>query len=206
MQLQSTRRRILHLLKVQGPLTVSELSRDIGITPMAIRQHLATLEGDTLVHRQTLRRGVGRPSHIFSLTPQAEGLFPKNYDRLAHEILTSLETLDGREKVWAVLRRRMENLYDEMRPRMEGKTLPQRIEELTRIQEQNGAMPEWGQENGHYRFVEHNCSICSIAERYPVVCELEAMLFSRLLNADVRRESRIAEGDSACRFLVENSG
>jgi predicted ArsR family transcriptional regulator len=183
-------------------MTVSDLSGEIGITPMAIRQHLSTLEGDALVHRQTLRRGVGRPSHIFSLTPQAEGLFPKSYDRLAHELLTSLEALDGRDKVWAVFRKRMENLYEENIPRMDGKTLPERIKELTKIQEEMGHMPEWRQENGQYTLVEHNCSICSVAERYPVVCELEARLFSRLLDADIKRHSRIAEGDHTCTFEV----
>jgi len=187
---------------MQGPLTVSDLSGEIGITPMAIRQHLATLEGDALVHRQTLRRGVGRPSHIFSLTPQAEGLFPKSYDRLAHELLTSLEALEGREKVWEVFRKRMDNLYDEIVPRLEGKTLPEKIEELTKVQEEMGHMPEWRRENGHYVLIEHNCSICSVAERFPVVCELEARLFSRLLDADIKRHSRIAEGDIACRFDV----
>lgn len=46
---ESTAERILFLLKTRAPLTASDLARDLGITAMGVRQHLARLEDDGLV-------------------------------------------------------------------------------------------------------------------------------------------------------------
>ena len=53
--------RILFLLKTRAPLTASDLARDLGITAMGVRQHLARLEADGLVAFADERKSVGRP-------------------------------------------------------------------------------------------------------------------------------------------------
>lgn len=65
------RRQILTALKKQGSLSVDDLSRCLGITPMGIRQHLAVLERDNLVMISSVRRGMGRPSYLYRLTELA---------------------------------------------------------------------------------------------------------------------------------------
>ena len=82
-----TRQQILLLLRRKGPMTAGELSDDLGIGSVGVRQHLALLERDGLVQTSGVRRSVGRPSHLYALTAAAEALFPKAYDHLLIDAL-----------------------------------------------------------------------------------------------------------------------
>ena len=86
-----TRVQILQLLRRHGQMTAAELSDALGIGAVGIRQHLALLDRDGLVHTAGVRRGVGRPSHLYGLTGQAEALFPKRYDRLVMDALAFVQ-------------------------------------------------------------------------------------------------------------------
>ena len=59
--------------------TVEELAHTLDLTDNAVRAHLATLERDGLVRQAGLRRGPGKPSYTYDLTPESERLFPKAY-------------------------------------------------------------------------------------------------------------------------------
>src|SRR5689334_9695927 len=92
-----TREQILTLLRRQGQMTAAELSDALGIGAVGVRQHLALLDRDGLVRTAGVRRGVGRPSHLYALTEHAEALFPKRYDRLAMDALASADARGGPE-------------------------------------------------------------------------------------------------------------
>src|SRR5262245_38361596 len=74
----ATRERILGLLR-QGPATVDELARSVGVTPNSIRVQLASLERDRLVRREGLRRRFRKPAYLYELSPEAEVGFSKAY-------------------------------------------------------------------------------------------------------------------------------
>jgi len=90
-----TRAQILQLLRRQGQMTAAELSDALGIGAVGVRQHLALLDRDNLVRTNGVRRGVGRPSHLYMLTERAEALFPKRYDRLALDAIAFVEAQGG---------------------------------------------------------------------------------------------------------------
>ncbi|HYM70676.1 MAG TPA: winged helix-turn-helix transcriptional regulator, partial [bacterium] len=79
----TTRGEILSLIKRHGPLTVQELSRRLEITPMGVRQHLAILERDGQLRSDGVRRGQGRPSRVYSITPEGDKIFPRTYEEVA---------------------------------------------------------------------------------------------------------------------------
>ena len=56
--------RLLHSLKTKGSQTATALARRMGVTPMAIRQHLAALETERLVTFHDERGRVGRPRRV----------------------------------------------------------------------------------------------------------------------------------------------
>ena len=89
---------ILELLRRHGQMTAAELSEALGIGAVGVRQHIALLERDGLVHTTAVRRGVGRPSHLYALTPAAEALFPKRYDRMAMDALAFIEEQGGQRR------------------------------------------------------------------------------------------------------------
>src|SRR5919106_441838 len=59
---QSTRGKVLFLLKKRGPCTVAYLSHQLELTPNAIRQHLSSLERDNLVTQQPVKTGPNKPA------------------------------------------------------------------------------------------------------------------------------------------------
>src|SRR5436305_1563977 len=92
----SSRQEILRLLRRRGGLTAEDLARAVGITAVAVRQHLQVLEAAGLVGSASERRPIGRPRRVYSLTDQADELFPTGYHLLANIILEQLRARDGR--------------------------------------------------------------------------------------------------------------
>ena len=86
-EMQDTRHRILQLLKLQGPLTTDEMSQELKITYMGVRQHLTPAVHDGLIRYHTEQRGVGRPTYVYSLTELGDELFPRTYPPLANNLL-----------------------------------------------------------------------------------------------------------------------
>jgi predicted ArsR family transcriptional regulator len=129
-------------------------------------------------------------------------LFPRNYAGLLNTLLEILQETDGRDKIKELLSARMERLYDSYAPQIDGKSLEERIEQLAKLQESQGYMPEIKAENGSWLFVEHNCPIARIANSYPEACIYELELISRLLQAKVERPECIALGGNSCAYRV----
>ena len=73
-----TRTDVLHLLK-RNESSVDGLSAQLGISATATRQHLSILERDGLVKRTSVKKIIGRPKVMYSLTEKAEEFFPKAY-------------------------------------------------------------------------------------------------------------------------------
>src|SRR5260370_26248295 len=90
-----TREQILALLRRRGHLTAAELSEALGIGPVGVRQHLALIDRGGLVDTAGVGRGVGRPSHLYALTSEAEALFPRRYDLLAMDALSFVQAQRG---------------------------------------------------------------------------------------------------------------
>ncbi|AFC28735.1 transcriptional regulator [Paenibacillus mucilaginosus 3016] len=106
----STRKVIVTMLKTKGPLSAGEMAKQLGITEMAVRRHLHTLERDQLIEAKLVRQAMGRPAHLYSLTEHADDLFPKKYQHLAMDLLEELELTAGADKVDFLFDRRKERL------------------------------------------------------------------------------------------------
>src|SRR5438067_5206082 len=99
----STRGQIITLLR-RSSRTVDELAQALYLTHTAVRAHLAVLERDGLVQQHSERRGSGKPSSVYDLTPAAEYLFPKAYDQLLDQLLDVLQGRMAPEEVETLLR------------------------------------------------------------------------------------------------------
>lgn len=203
MHLSRSQQEIVKLLRRRGAMTVDDLARAMGISSVAVRQHLDVLEAERLLETTTERRPVGRPRRLFQLSDAADDLFPKNYGALAEVILDFLEETDGPERVEEVFRFRRRRREAEMRPLVEGKALRERVEAVSRAQDEAGYMAEWeASEDGSFLLRQHNCSICKIARRFRQACENELQLIEDLTGGDVQREQHIAAGDPVCSYRI----
>jgi predicted ArsR family transcriptional regulator len=201
--LTGSRQEIVRLLRARGGMTVEDLSRAMGISSVAIRQHLEVLAARDLVRAITERRPVGRPCRVYSLTEAADELFPQSYHGLALTILEHLWERDGEEKVEEVLDAHGARVAEQWAPRLAGKSLRERVATVARLQDQNGYQSEWEERpDGSFRLREYQCAICQVARRFPRVCDKERELFTRLLDADVSREEHVIAGDGHCTYVI----
>ncbi|MFO7169134.1 MAG: transcriptional regulator [Chloroflexota bacterium] len=198
-----TRQQILHLLRRRGQMTAAELSDALGIGAVGVRQHLALLERDGLVSTAGVRRGIGRPSHLYALTPAAESLFPKRYDRLALDALAFVAAEGGDEAVDRLFAARREQLREQYAERLAGKSHAEQVAELAELLTEQGYMCECHElPGGEYALVEHNCPVDCAARDYPQACAHELRLYEELLGTEIVREETIAEGGGCCRYRI----
>ena len=206
--MQKTRWNILGVLKLKGSQTVKELSEELRITSMGVRQHLASLERDGLVQYRTESRGRGRSSHVYSLTISGDECFPRGYEHFANELIEIVQELDDSAGIERLFQRRAERREAVYRTRIRGKTVGERVRELAQLRTEEGFMASC--ENlgdGTFRLVETNCAIYRVASKCAEACEAELRLFQRVLDGtDVTRDNHIAGGDRRCAYRVQQRG
>ncbi|WP_232696792.1 helix-turn-helix transcriptional regulator [Brevibacillus daliensis] len=200
----STRDQILHMLKLKGQLSVSDIAQDLGITEMAVRRHLNTLERDNLIQSSLVRQAMGRPTNVYSLSQEADELFPRNYHDFTLDFLQDIADLDGEEKINALFRRRKDRLEENYRPFIQG-DLEERVAALAEIQNQKGYMVEWGKDEvtGDYFLKEFNCPISQVAKQFNQACSCELSLFQQVLDTKVEQSSCIAKGGDKCLYKIK---
>src|SRR5918997_207542 len=84
---ESSDRRLLDLIRREGPLDVAEMGRQLGVTPTAIRNRLTRLVGSGLVERHCLTGGRGRPKFTYQASVEAHKRLGQNYADLAVVLL-----------------------------------------------------------------------------------------------------------------------
>jgi predicted ArsR family transcriptional regulator len=201
--MSATRQEILSLIKRRGPMTVQELSRTLDITPMGVRQHLAILERDGHVQSKGIRRGQGRPSRLYGISPDGDKLFPRTYEQLAQTMLDDLRALGGEEKITELFEHRRKRLLDQYRTRMTGRDFREKVAVLAKARDEEGYLAEHAQlDRDRFVLIEHNCPIRTVAEAHNQACRCEMTLFAEALGADVIRTDHILAGAPHCRYVI----
>ena len=203
--MQRTRRQILDILKTRGRATLEELSKEVGLSPVTIRVHLSVLQRDDLVNVEEVRGRVGRPFFVYSLSQDAEDLFPKRYHVLAGRLLRAMNDELPSETVQRLLTRMAEVWADERSSRMVGKSLVERMAEVAEIRSEEGAIANWERLNGDYVLRQYNCPNLLVSRTHQQVCDVEHEYLTRLLGATVVRTECIGKGDRTCTYVVSES-
>jgi predicted ArsR family transcriptional regulator len=200
----STKGRVLTLLRGWTGGTAQDVADALGVTVPAARRHLMDLEAAGLIHSQVERpAGRGRPQHVFSLTVDGEHTFPKRYAQLAHDILEHVETLYGSGAILEVLSARNAKLLEAWQERICGETLLEKLECLIGVLNEHGYEARLEiSEDGTLYLLEGNCPALEVARQYGQLCQSETELYTKLLNAHVVRESQISQGASVCRYRI----
>jgi predicted ArsR family transcriptional regulator len=201
------RRAILLHLRRSGPTTPDAIAAALGASRGGVAQQLRALDSAGLVTRTAVRHGVGRPRHLYDVTPEAQDLFPSNYDGLATGLLAAILEVGGDslvEDVFAARRRQAEvRLRDQIEASVPADApLEARVRELARLQDQLGYLAEARIDDGVIRLLEHNCAVLDVARTNPGACAAELELFRGVLGTDVTRARHIANGDRCCEYLV----
>lgn len=205
----NAKERLLLSLKTKGPQTAAALARRMGVTPMAVRQHLAGLEADRLVAFEDERGKVGRPRRVWRVadTPEAQARFPDSHAELTVGIIAAARAVFGESGLDRLIERRGElqaEQYTQRIPR--NGSLEQRVGALARIRREEGYMAEWKREaDGSFLLIENHCPICVAADSCQSLCQVEQDLFRRVLgpDVDVERTEHLLSGARRCAYRIE---
>lgn len=209
LHMNSTTKQILKLLKRHNEVCVNFLSDELDITHMAVRKHLNKLEKDQLITTYQNKQSVGRPVTLYRLSQTGKELFPQNYGSLSVEFLEEIEAIDGKEKVDMLFQRREQKLIHNYGERIASKTtFKEKVAELKNIQLENGYMAESKDINDQeIEFIEYNCPIFQVANKYKKACDCELSLFKQVLGVDaIERTTCMSDGDHKCRYIIKSNG
>lgn len=200
--------RILYLLKSKGPQTAAQLARRLGVTAMAVRQHLYNFSQEGLAGFIDQRRPVGRPVQVWRLTERAAARFPESHAELTLEMLAAVRSAFGEEGLDRLLAERTRTQLRQYRERIRdcGDTsLAGRVRALARIRREQGYMAECVTgPDGTLLLRENHCPICVAATSCQGLCREELSLFQAVLGAGVRveRTDHILSGAQRCAYVI----
>ena len=205
-----TRRRLLELLKWDGPQDATALAKRLTVTPMAVRQHLYALAAQKLVAHEVTRRPKGRPAKLWRLTPAADAFFPNAHADLTVSLIDSVRATFGEpglDRLIGVRSRKQIEAYRAEVPRTG--TLRRRLEALARIRAREGYLAEVTTDaDGTPLLVENHCPICVAAASCTNLCAGELTVFQAVLGPDVRiaRTDHIVAGARRCAYRITRAG
>lgn len=193
---------LLELLRSTGPLGVNELSRQIEVTPTAVRQRLSRLLAQGLVEREAIRHGRGRPKHRYQLTQKGLRLTGSNFADLAMVLWREISAIEDFEVRRTVLRRVVKALAEAYGRQIEGQTAAEKMQALAKLLEQRRVPFSVSTEpsDGLPVLTAHACPYPELAERDRTICVLERVLFSEVLGMDVELAHCRLDGGGCCQF------
>jgi predicted ArsR family transcriptional regulator len=202
---QPIRRRIAEILKEQGTATVAELAEQLGIAQVSVRHHLDILIGEDLVQATGVRRhdGAGRPSQVYSLTPEAAKLFPQRHDAIAEGMLSELKATLPADQVRAVFLRMAEKTAAEAPAHLPDQSVEERLEEVAHFLTEKGYSARWEAHDGRYELHACNCPYVGVADRHHELCLMDQALMQNLIPGATRHETRALHGSSHCTYIID---
>jgi predicted ArsR family transcriptional regulator len=194
--LASTRGQIIALLR-RSSRTVNELADALDLTDNAVRSHLAALERDGLVQQErSVRRGVGKPAYIYSLTAEADALLPKAYAPVLGLLLGVLAERLGPDAM-------DEMLCEVGRRAAAGRTDPEqdirmRIDAAYGVLGELGGVADIEESDGTVFIRGYSCPLAAVVPGNPRVCHLAETLLTELVGVPVREHCKKGERPRCC--------
>ncbi|MBE9225068.1 transcriptional regulator [Phormidium sp. LEGE 05292] len=205
-----TRRTIVQLLKQEGSLDAETLASRLGITAMAVRQHLYALQEEQLVTYQEQPRQMGRPAKLWQLTASASRFFPEGYAELTLSLLNSVKEAFGEAGLDRLLEIRTRQQIESYTQQLKGKRkLLQRLNNLAQIRSNEGYMAQLqSNPDGSFLLVENHCPICAAATACTGLCAKELETFQSVLGDEVNieRVEHIIAGERRCAYQIRSFG
>jgi len=202
-----TRDLVLRTLLTQPRCTINELAEKVGISPISIRHHIASLEADGLIGCEDERHGVGRPRQVFFLTQTGVEQFPTRYVRLTIRLLEHLKETMPEAMINTLFTQMAVDLAKDLSEGTETKNLSmeERLNLVKELLRREGFSIEWKQLDDGYQIYEASCPYYYIGQNHPEVCAVDQILISTVLSMNAEKVKCILNGDSNCTYLISDT-
>ena len=203
--MQETRQQILTFLKEKGSATIEELATGLDLTPITVRHHISILSGEGYLATHQVRRKVGRPHYVYSLTEKASDLFPQGYHLLTDRLLEELRGMVGEDGMKLMLSHLADKLAASISPQISDGTLEQRLDQAAHILVKEGFLAKWERTQDGYIFYELNCPYRRVIQHHPEVCTMDQQFLSEVLRISVEKIDCIVGGGERCSYRVHSA-
>jgi predicted ArsR family transcriptional regulator len=207
MELPKSQDRIMQRLKTRGPQSVKILSKQLDMTTMGVRQHLAELESKGIVGQTQEERQIrGRPVHLWKLSAAGHGRFPDMHSQTTIELIDVIRSTLGEQSLNQLIEQRSEKIEAQYRKQLDASEpgLQLQIERLAQLRSAEGYMAEVRLLPDGFMLIENHCPICTAAKSSQQFCKTELDLIQRLLEgkAVVTRTDHLLAGARRCAYKI----
>ncbi|WP_174208589.1 helix-turn-helix transcriptional regulator [Shewanella halifaxensis] len=197
--------KILQMLKTRGALTAKVIATELGLTTMAVRQHLQSLEESRDLVYEDRKATRGRPTRYWALTPKSNSHFSDRHEELTVQLIDSVKTIFGDGALEQLITHREQatyTLYSQALANVDG--LQAKLNILAKLRTEEGYMATIEQHQELYFLLENHCPICAAATSCLSFCRSELQLFQSLFiaEANITREEHIIEGARRCAYKI----
>ncbi|MFJ4284195.1 helix-turn-helix transcriptional regulator [Paenarthrobacter nicotinovorans] len=207
-----TRDRVLSAVLENGPVSAAELGDLLGFTPAAVRRHLDHLERSGVIEVKRVAKagsGAGRPARRYVLSSQGQSKLGDDYLNIASSALKRLQELAGEDAVREYAEERFAEMERRYAPEVQaaGDDITARALALSKALSRDRfvasahsieAKAPLPAALSSVQLCQGHCPIQQLAAQFPVFCDTETAVFSRLVGVDVRRLSTLAQGGHVC--------
>ncbi len=203
---QTTRGKIVTALRRRHSASAVDLAGEFDLSTNAVRQQLLALERDGYVAERSVKRGPTKPTLEYSLTANADNLFPQYYDRMLSAVLREVKDSLGSEALDAVLGKLGKRAAGKYRERIVAHDAKGKAEELSAILRENGVESDVVQRaDGTVELREHNCPYSQSVAEHPELCSIIHTVLHDTVSETTKQVESIATGGAACRFEIKAS-
>ena len=197
--------KILQMLKTRGALTAKVIASELGLTTMAVRQHLQSLEESRDLVYEDRKATRGRPTRYWALTPQSNSHFSDRHEELTVQLIDSVKTIFGDGALEQLITHREQATYTQYSQALANVDgLEPKLNILAKLRTDEGYMATIEQQQDIYFLLENHCPICAAATSCLSFCRSELQLFQSLFTAEanITREEHIIEGARRCAYKI----
>jgi DeoR family suf operon transcriptional repressor len=202
-----TREKVLRSLLTHPRSTINELSDAVGISPISIRHHIASLQAENLVICDDEIHGVGRPRQLFSLSEAGVEQFPTRYVKLTLRLLKGLKETMPEALVSDLFTQMAKELANDLAADVDttSLTFEERLALILELLRREGFSIEWEKVDDKFLIHEVTCPYYFIGQDHPEICTVDQVLISTFLNAPAEKTKCILNGDNICTYSILSS-
>ena len=203
---QTTRGKIVTELRRLGTASAADLARTFGLSPNAVRQQLVVLERDGLVVEKPVRRGPTKPTLEFSLTGEADRLFPQAYDKMLTAVLREVRDQFGAPAVERIFDGMSKRAVERAKRHVTAEAPEKRVEQLTEMLRADGVVADFSLIDGGFALHEHSCPYSNVVKEHPEMCQVIHHVIDETIGGEHEQTESLAHGGKECRFEMKIPG